>query len=60
MTIPDLITLAQARLATLNGARATASARGDIHVLAGLDNEIAETASTIELLRALSPTTPAS
>lgn len=53
MTIPDLIVLAQAKLATLNSAKATATARGDGPRIAELDAEIEETADTLEALRTL-------
>lgn len=51
MTISDLITLAQNRLATLNGARATAVALGQDDRIAALDAEIADTEATLEQLR---------
>jgi hypothetical protein len=54
MTISDLILFTQARLATLNGARATASARGDAERVAQLDAEIAETETTLAALRGIS------
>jgi hypothetical protein len=53
MTIPDLIAMAQAKLATLNNAKATATARGDGPQIAEIDAEIQETTDTIEALRTL-------
>lgn len=53
MTIPDLISLAQNRLATLNGARASAVAAGQADRIAALDDEIAETEDTLEQLRSI-------
>jgi hypothetical protein len=53
MTVIDLITLAQARLAALNTAMATALALGDAASIASLDAEIAETEATLAALRSL-------
>lgn len=53
MTISDLIRLAEARLATLNGAHTTAARAGDTQRLAQLDAEIAETTATLAALRTL-------
>lgn len=53
MTISDLITLAQNRLATLNGARASAVATGQDERIASLDAEIAETEATLAQLRSI-------
>jgi hypothetical protein len=49
----ELITLATNRLATLNNARATANALGDVSRLSRLDLDIAETENTLEALRTL-------
>ena len=49
-----LIHLAQARLAALNGAKATATARGDAARVAELDAEIVETETTLAALRGIS------
>ena len=53
MTIHELISLAASRLATLNGARATAMTLGDISRLDALDADIAETQATIDKLNTL-------
>ena len=53
MTIADLLKLAQARLAYLNGQRADAQAVGDAPSIARLDLEIAETQTTVDQLLTL-------
>ena len=53
MKLSDLITLAQNRLATLNGARASAVATGQDDRIAALDAEIAETEATLAQLRSI-------
>ena len=53
MTLSDLITLAQNRLATLNNARASAVATGQDDRIASLDAEIAETEATLAQLRSI-------
>jgi hypothetical protein len=53
MTIADLLRLAEARLATLNGAHATASRLGDAQRMAQIDAEVAETTATLAALRGL-------
>lgn len=53
MTIPELITLMQNRIATLGGQRATAEAHGDVAEVTRLDAEITETQATLEQLRTL-------
>jgi hypothetical protein len=54
MTIHELIALARARLAYLNGRRGTAVALGDTATIATLDGEIATTEQTIAALEGLS------
>jgi hypothetical protein len=54
MSIDDLIRLAQNRLSTLNSARATADRNGDAERVGMLDDEIAETEATLEILRGIS------
>lgn len=53
MTIADLLKLAQARLANLNGQRADAEAIGNTSAIERLDREIAETQATITALQTL-------
>jgi hypothetical protein len=53
MTIPDLIQMAQARVAYLSQQRTTAVALGDVEAVARLDTELAETEATLATLRAL-------
>lgn len=53
MTIEELIRLAQSRLSYLNNQRGGASSRGDVAGMLKIDNEIAETQNTIELLQSL-------
>jgi hypothetical protein len=53
MKISELITLAEARLAVKNSARATAVQHGAVHLLAELDADIAETQRTLDALRAI-------
>jgi hypothetical protein len=53
MTIAELIALARARLAYLNGKRGTAVALGDVAAIAVLDQEIATTEHTIESLQSI-------
>jgi len=53
MTIADLLRLAEARLATLNGTHATASRLGDTQHIAQIEAEIAETDATLAALRGL-------
>lgn len=55
MSLNDLIRLAQARLAHLNGQRDDAMARGDVSAIERLDKEIAETQGTLDALRTLTP-----
>ena len=54
MTIEELIALARARLAYLNGKRGTAVALGDTAAISVLDGEIATTEATIAALEGLS------
>ncbi|UXQ89118.1 hypothetical protein [Synechococcus phage MinM1] len=53
MKIADLLRLAEARLATLNGAHTTASRAGDTQRVAQIDAEIAEMTATLAALRTL-------
>jgi hypothetical protein len=53
MTIAELIALARARLAYLNGRRGTAVALGDTAAIAALDGQIATTEATIAALEGL-------
>jgi hypothetical protein len=53
MTIADLLKLAQARLAHLNGQHADATAIGDSAAIGRLEDEIAETQATISALQSL-------
>jgi hypothetical protein len=53
MTIADLLKLAQARLAYLNGQYAAATAIGDSAAIERLEYEIAETQATISALHSL-------
>lgn len=53
MNLDDLIRLLQARLTSLNGARATAAAAGDIGRVGELDTEIAQTQITLDKVRTL-------
>jgi hypothetical protein len=52
MTIQDLITLLSNKLASLNNAKSTAIANGDVEAVLRLDNEIAETQDTLNQLQA--------
>lgn len=53
MNLDDLIRLLEARLAALNGARATAAAVGDIGRVGQLDAEVAATQITLDQVRTL-------
>ena len=53
MTINDLLRLARARLAHLNGQRADAAAVGDTAAIERLDAEIAATQDTVDKLLSL-------
>jgi hypothetical protein len=53
MSIVELITLVSNRLATLNGAHATATVLGDVRQLERLEAEITETQVTLDALRTL-------
>jgi hypothetical protein len=53
MTIDDLIRLAENRLATINGAWATAFARGESEAVAKLEAEITQTQETLDTLRSV-------
>lgn len=50
MTIAELISLAQARLAHLNNRMASATVAGDVSGMAALEQSIAETEDTIARL----------
>ena len=54
MTISDLIALANARLANLTALRTSSQRLGDVARLEQIENEIAETEATLELLRGIS------
>lgn len=53
MSIAELISLLENRLATLNNSKATAVALGDLGQLNVLDAEIQQTTSTLVQLRTL-------
>lgn len=53
MKIQELIILATNRLASLNNAKATAVALGNISAFDILDSDIAETENTLNYLRAI-------
>jgi hypothetical protein len=53
MSVEDLIRLMEARLAGLNGARASAAAVGDLAEVNRLDADVAQTQSTLDQLRTL-------
>lgn len=53
MKISELIVFLQSRLSTLNNARASAVAMGQIDRIAYLDSEIAETETTLAQLRSI-------
>jgi hypothetical protein len=53
MTIADLLKLAQARLAYLNGQHSDAVAIGNAAAIDRLDREVAETQATIDALQTL-------
>ena len=53
MSIEDLIRLMEARLAALNGARASAAAVGDLEQITRLDAEVAKTTATLDRLKTL-------
>lgn len=53
MTLQDLIRIVSAKLATLNSAKATATALGDLDRVVQLDADIEETQATLASLRSM-------
>lgn len=53
MTIDNLIQLVAAKLAQLNGQKATATALGEVQAIIVLDAQITQTETTLAMLRAL-------
>ncbi len=51
MKIEELITVAENKLAALNNAMATAVSKGDAEAIVRLENEVAETQATLDVLR---------
>jgi hypothetical protein len=51
MKMQELITLLSNNIATLNNARSTAIANGDVEAVLRLDDEIAETQDTLNTLQ---------
>lgn len=54
MTVDDLITLAENKLASLNQRRATAHQIGDSNSIPAIDAEVADTEATLAALRLIS------
>jgi hypothetical protein len=52
MKMQELVTLLSNKLASLNNAKSTAIANGDVEAVLRLDNEIAETQETLNQLQA--------
>jgi hypothetical protein len=55
MTVNDLITLAENKLAALNQRRTTAHQLGDTSDMPKIDAEIVDTETTLSSLRAIAP-----
>ena len=53
MSLAELIRLLEARIATLNIARATASANGDLQQVLLIDDDIVKTQTTLDQLKTL-------
>ncbi len=56
MTLEDLVTLAQAKIASLEKQRETAVRIGDTELLERTDTELSQTYETAAKLRSLGPT----
>ena len=53
MTIDDLITLLANQVATLNNARTTAQALGEVDQVLAIDAQVLETQATLDALRVI-------
>ena len=53
MTISELITLMSNKISSLNNARSTAVVTGDVEAILRLDDEIAETQTSLDKLLSL-------